>query len=228
MIAIVSDIHGNLWGLEAVLADIDRRGPKQVVVAGDLAFGGPRPAECVALIRRRGFPTIRGNTDEWLTKAPARVTDATTWASAHLTDADRRFLAELPFLWRLPHDAGDLVVVHATPWSVQDVVWPDAPVDLVDRVFAEAGARAVAYGHIHIAYTREQNGRLLVNPGSAGLPFDGDRRAAYAVLSAEGGKWRAELRRVEYDLAPALAAAKASDNPGAIPWAQRLENAASR
>lgn len=76
MIAVISDIHGNLRALEAVLAEVDRLAPAQVVVGGDLALGGPRPAECIELIRRRGYTSIRGNTDEWLTKAPARVTDA--------------------------------------------------------------------------------------------------------------------------------------------------------
>src|SRR5437899_958017 len=150
VIAVISDIHGNLSALQAVLQDLDRLGPSQVIVAGDLALGGPRPAECVELVRRRGYPAIRGNTDEWLSAAPDAITDAISWASAQLSDADRRYLAGLPFLWRLPHEAGDLVVVHATPWSVSDVVPPDAPEPLFRRVFAETEAAAVACGHIQL------------------------------------------------------------------------------
>src|SRR4030067_722775 len=81
LIAVISDIHGNLAALEAVLAELDRLGPSEVVVGGDLALGGPRPAECVSLIRRRGYPAIRGNTDEWLTKAPAKITDGISWCA---------------------------------------------------------------------------------------------------------------------------------------------------
>src|SRR5439155_1003877 len=95
MIAVISDIHGNLWALEAVLQDLDRLGPSQVIVAGDLALGGPRPAECVEFVRRRGYPAIRGNTDEWLTSAPDSVTDAIGWAATQMSDADRRYLAGL-------------------------------------------------------------------------------------------------------------------------------------
>ena len=80
MIAVISDFHGNLWALQAVLQDLDRLGPSQVIVAGDLALGGPRPAECVELVRRRGYPAIRGNTDEWLSSAPDAITDAISWA----------------------------------------------------------------------------------------------------------------------------------------------------
>lgn len=223
MIAVISDIHGNLGALEAVLRDLDRLGPSQVIVAGDLALGGPHPAECVQLVRRRGFPAIRGNTDEWLTARPRDTTDAVGWTSAQLSDADRRYLAGLPFLWRVPHQAGDLVVVHATPWSIADVVRPDAPEPLVTRVFAEAAAPAVVYGHIHIAYVREVAGKVLVNPGSVGLPFDGDQRASYAVLDADGGKWRADLRRVAYDVAAVLEASRQSTNPDRERFCRRLE-----
>lgn len=228
MIAVISDIHGNLWALEAVLQDLDRLGPSQVIVAGDLALGGPRPAECVALIRRRGYQAIRGNTDEWLTKKPQTVTDAISWASAQFSEADRTYLAGLPFLWRLPDPAGDLVVVHATPWDIGAVVAPDAPASVVTRIFTEAAAAAVASGHIHIAYVRQIDGKLLVNPGSVGLPFDGDRRASYAVLTADSGRWQASLRRVEYDRAGALAASRASKNPERERFEKRLETASFR
>lgn len=228
MIAVISDIHGNLWALQAVLQDLDRLGPSQVIVAGDLALGGPRPAECVELVRRRGYPAIRGNTDEWLTSAPDAITDAISWAAAQLSDADRRYLTSLPFLWRVPDESGDLVVVHATPWSISDVIPPDAPEQLVHRVFAETNAAAMAYGHIHIAYVREIGGKLLVNPGSVGLPFDGDQRASYATLSVGEKRWRAALRRVAYDAAAAVQALRGSGNPEAERFARRLEQASAR
>lgn len=227
MIAVLGDIHGNLWALEAVLADLDRLGPNPVVVAGDLALGGPRPAECVTLVRHRGYPTIRGNTDEWLTVPPSHVDDAISWTSARLGEDDRRFLAGLPLLWRFAQGPGDLVVVHATPWSVGDVVPPDAPATLVRRVFDEAKAEAVVYGHIHIAYVREVGDQLLVNTGSVGLPFDGDPRAAYVQLQPKQGRWTASLRRVSYDVGEAVRAARASDNPEGERWARRLETASA-
>jgi len=225
VIAVISDIHGNLKALEAVLEDLDRLMPAQIICAGDLALGGPHPAECVELIRRRGFPTVRGNTDEWLTATPKHAADAVGWASAQLSDADRRYLAGLPFLWRGPHPAGDLVVVHATPWSISDVVRPDAPESLAARVLAEAGAAAVVYGHIHIAYIREVAGKVLVNPGSVGLPFDGDQRASYAVLDAAGGRWLAAIRRVGYDVAAVLDASRRSPNPDRERFSRRLAQA---
>lgn len=225
MIAVISDIHGNLWALEAVLREVDRMQPSQVVVGGDLALGGPKPAECVSLIRRRGYPAIRGNTDEWLTRAPERVTDPISWTSAQLSGEDRAFLAELPFLWRHEDPAGAVVVIHATPWSVSDVLRPDASEHEVRRIFDEAASAAVVYAHIHQAYIREVMGKLLVNTGSVGIPFDGDWRASFATLAADGGRWKASLHRVAYDRESAIAATRRSDNPERDRFVRRLESA---
>lgn len=226
MIAVIADIHGNVWALEAVLKELDRLHPSQVVVAGDLALGGPKPAECVALIRRRGYPTIRGNTDEWLTKAPARVTDPISWTSAALSEEDREFLAALPFLWRHNDETGEVAVIHATPWSIGDVVRPDAPEHEARRMVEETRAAAVVYGHIHHAYVREVMGKLLVNTGSVGLPFDGDWRASFATLSSEGGRWKARIHRVAYDRDMAISASRKTDNPERERFIKRLETAA--
>lgn len=225
MIAVISDIHGNLWALEAVLADLDRLRIERVVVGGDLALGGPKPAECVRLVRRRGYPTIRGNTDEWITRKPAAVTDGIAWCAARLSDEDRQFVAGLPFLWREEAEGGDLVVVHATPWSIGDVVREDAPAAVVSRVFSEASAAAIVFGHIHTPFVRETPHGLLVNGGSVGLPFDGDWRASFALVERVGSRWSASIRRIPYDRDAALAAARTTDNPESKRWARRVETA---
>lgn len=226
MIAVISDIHGNLRALEAVLAELDRLVPTQVVVGGDLALGGPKPAECVELIRRRGFPSIRGNTDEWLTRAPAHVTDAISWAASRLSEPDRQFLAGLPFLWRHQSAAGDLAVVHATPWSISDVISSDAAEPVLTRVFTETKASAVVYGHIHQAYVMEFHGKVLANSGSVGLPFDGDQRGAFIVMRPDSRRWSAEIVRVRYDVEAAIRDAHSTDNPERNRWIRRITEAA--
>jgi predicted phosphodiesterase len=178
----------------------------------------------VSLIRRRGYPAIRGNTDEWLTEAPAKITDGISWCAAHLSEEDRRFLAELPFLWRREDAAGDLVVVHATPWSVTDVIRANAPAHEVRRALEEADAAVLVYGHIHIAHVRGLDGKLLVNGGSVGLPFDGDWRASFATLTSDG-TWNATLHRVTYDRDAVIAESLRSDNPDRERFSRRLETA---
>jgi hypothetical protein len=116
-------------------------------------------------------------------------------------------------------------VVHAAPWSIADLVGPDAPEEVVSRVFEETGAAAVVYGHIHVAYVREAVGKLLVNAGSVGLPFDRDQRASYVLMEARGGKWGVTPRRVAYDVAAAIEASRRSENPDRDCFARRLERA---
>lgn len=226
MIAVIADIHGNVWALEAVLRDVDRLRPAIVAVGGDLAFGGPAPAECVELVRRRGYPAIRGNTDEWVTEPAAAPDPISRWAAEHLSDDQRRYVASLPFLWRYTQGSGgDLVLVHATPWSISEVVPPDAGPRLVQRVFDEANAAAVVYGHIHVAYQRRVESRLLVNSGSVGMPFDGDQRAAFVTFEDGPDGWSATIHRVAYDVEAAIRASRKSDNPGGERYARRLETA---
>ncbi|HET9015081.1 MAG TPA: metallophosphoesterase, partial [Thermomicrobiaceae bacterium] len=136
LVAVISDVHGNLPALEAVLAELDATGPyDEIVMAGDFAFGGPFPAECVELIRRRGFRAVRGNTDEFIVElatagrrpaygaedhqrhgAAQQLIDR--WVVERLTPEQVDYLAELPLQVDVPDTRGEaMAVVHATPWS---------------------------------------------------------------------------------------------------------------
>jgi predicted phosphodiesterase len=223
-VAVLSDVHGNLTALRAVLADIDARGPFDVIVnAGDLACGGPRPREAVDLLASRGFPTVVGNTDEWVAGAPGGPEALVAWTRSRLRPEQLQYLRGLPRAHRVePPDGPPLVVVHATPTSTTDVVEPDAPPDLVARLFDEAGARTLVYGHIHRAYVREVAGGLLVNAGSVGFPFDGLPHAAWAALWTEDGRWRAEIRRVLYDWEAVAAELESGDHPEGATFARRV------
>lgn len=243
-VAVISDTHGNLFALDAVLADIDATGPfDEVVMAGDFAFGGPFPAECVARIRERGFRAVRGNTDEFIVEvatdgarpatgateaqrhSPAQIaTDR--WAVERMTAEQIEYLAALPLSLTIPDERGEaLTVVHATPWSSHDVLAPDAPDDLVAQVLDAAGTAALAYGHIHVAYERHLNGRLLAAVGSVSLPFDGDQRAAYAVFTRTADGWSVDLRRVAYDVDAAIEATLRSGMLNAEGFAATLRTA---
>lgn len=145
-IAVFSDVHGNLSGLDAVLADIDAQeaGFDEIVFAGDLCVFGPRPDACVALLREREaeIASIYGNTDKWISGLPLlaedadaeerlrweRVSNVVDWTREVLPPMDRAWLDELPFHRRIsptvnPRD--DLFIVHANPKNVDDVIYPD-------------------------------------------------------------------------------------------------------
>jgi len=245
-VAVLSDTHGNVVALDAVLAELDATGPYDVVLmGGDFAFGGPNPAECIDRIRERGFLAVRGNTDEFIVelasggRIPARVAEESQrhtasgallqryrWAVERLVEEQVAYLASLPLAWSLPAPGGRaLTVVHATPWNAHDTVPEGASEGLACRMLDQAGGQALAYGHIHVQYQRRVNGRLLAAIGSVGLPFDGDPRAAYAVFTTEPDGWAVEFRRVAYPLEQAIESLLASGMPGAETQAAILRSA---
>jgi putative phosphoesterase len=209
-IAILSDIHGNLTALEAVVADLGHTTPDLVIQAGDLATHGHRPAEVVDRVRERGWPGVHGNTDEMLWSPElidGLVREAPKLAPLYhvlfdeLAPAAHERLGEDRIAWlrTLPrvsrHD--DLVVVHATVNSLWRAPMPDASDDELAAAYGGLGGRVAVYGHIHRPYVRTlPDGTVVANCGSVGLPFDGDSRASYLLLDGD----RAEHRRVSYDV----------------------------
>lgn len=221
-IAFVSDIHGNLPAIQAVLADIDAREPFDTLIGGgDFAFGGVYPARCIALTRERGFQCVRGNTDEWVVESytagrvPAReygpaeahngaMLAVDSWI-ARLLDSDAaRWLSELPLDWRVTGPSGQrLVFVHATPWSTHPQFLPDDEA-MQTRILDAADADVVVHGHNHKAYIRQLGERTIAGAGSVGMPTDGDPLPAYLIGSDDGSGWRFEHIRVPYDRATYL------------------------
>ena len=226
-VAVFSDVHGNVRALEAVLAEIKARGPFDAVVnGGDLAYGGPRPREALDLLMQGGYPTVLGNTDVWIAAMEPGGGDTVAWARRQLEPRHEAFIRRLPREHRIePPGSPPLVVVHATPTSLSDMLIPDAPEEIVEEVFAQARARALVYGHIHKAYVREVAGGVVVNAGAVGFPFDGIPKASFAILRLEGGRWRAENVRVAYDHEAVAKELMASTHPDGRAFARRLLNA---
>jgi putative phosphoesterase len=221
-VAIFSDIHGNAVALEAVLADVRSLAPQAIVCGGDLAFGGPEPEACVDRIKEVGIPCVRGNTDQWLGGSGREPGNAVgEWSRAKLPPTARQWLAALPFDHRLE----DLLIVHATPWSITEPIPKGADVSTLRRMLVEGRAAAVVYGHIHEGWIGEvAGGGLVVNAGSVGAPYDGDPRASYAVLERGASTWSADLRRVPYDIDRAVRTFPA-EHPARAQWADAIRSA---
>jgi predicted phosphodiesterase len=231
-IAIFSDVHGNLSSLEAVLADVERQSPDQIIFAGDLCLMGPRPAECLRLARERRIPAVRGNTDEWLLDrgdSPERMRRALVWTADQLAPDERDWLGRLPFALRVSpttRAADDLLIVHANPHNVNDIIYPpekDQPARFSGEVrqsdaqlkalLGSVEAAVIAYGHLHIPNIRPLEAITLVNVASVSMPGDEDGRAKYALLSWDGERWTAKHRRVPYDVVAESAAFQANQPP---------------
>ncbi len=209
-IAVVSDIHGNLLALDAVMTDIEQVQPDEIWCGGDIAWGGPWPSECIARVREAGWTTIKGNTDIWLTGDPQGVAseeerrELRDLAAAHeLSEEDAAWLLNLP----LGHSGpGSLLLVHGTPHSPFVAPAPDAPA--AEFTAYEGAATIVVYGHVHHAFVRRlADGTLVCNSGSVGLPMDG-ATACYLVIDQVGPEWSIRHRRVAFDRRGSIAQAR--------------------
>jgi diadenosine tetraphosphatase ApaH/serine/threonine PP2A family protein phosphatase len=223
--ALLYDVHGNLPALEAVLADARGAGAERWLLGGDYALFGGWPEDCVALLRElRDAVWIRGNGERWTANpddAPDNpvVPGAVQACREALGDALAQELAGLPF----DHVDGDTYVCHASPVSDLRSFLPE-PADDEAELLEGVTAGRLVFGHTHLPFRRERGGIELVNPGSVGMPFDGDTRAAYALVHADGA---IEHRRVAYD--HAAGAARVRDRFGggwADVVARRIEQAA--
>jgi len=221
-IAVVSDIHGNLTALEAVLNDLRQTAPDAVISGGDLATHGHRPGEVIDRLRELEWRGVRGNTDEMLW-APERFSQVAaaapkleplleilfnTFAPATrlLIGDDRlKYLRGLPTIWR----TDILAVVHATADDLWKAPMPDAPDQVLRDTYGSLGARVAVYGHIHRGFVRSMERLVVANAGSVGLPYDGDTRASYLVVDDAV----ASVRRVEYDVEDEVRSLLASDYP---------------
>jgi predicted phosphodiesterase len=218
VIAVLYDIHGNLPALEAVLADAVGADVDRFIFGGDYALFGPWPAETLARLRPLESATfIRGNVDRWtafpddlpddeaLRRAVADCREAIGADSAATLGA----LAEQTVV-------GATRYCHASPVSDMRSFLPD-PGDDDDELLTGVGERRIVFGHTHLQFRRTRpDGVELINPGSVGMPFDGDHRAAYALLHDDGSL---EFRRVAYDVEASAAAVV--DRFGEVEWATR-------
>ncbi|MEU8260987.1 metallophosphoesterase family protein [Micromonospora sp. NPDC048999] len=220
-VAVLSDIHGVLPALEAVLAEPDVATADLIVLSGDLA-AGPQPVEVLDLLATLGDRArwVGGNADRELVEARAGKTspfEISNWAASQLRDDQVARLAALPLTVTLPvAGLGEVLFCHATPRNDEEVVLVDSRLDRWAEVFAALPAEVgtVVCGHTHMPFTRLVDRRLVVNPGSVGMPYGG--AGAWWALLGPG----VQLRRTGYDVDAACAQVSAGSTfPEAAAWA---------
>ena len=222
-VAILSDIHGNQLALDAVLEDIARQPAiDQIVVAGDICLNGPRPREALEMVQRLQCPVLQGNVDfEVVTQAPekgSKKRSVVAWTREQIGQAGIDYLASLPFSHTVHSpECGNLLVVHANPLNLEEHIAPDLSDSDLEQLLGglDSTVSALAFGHLHIAYTRYWRHFLLVDVGSCGMPRDKDLRASYGILSTTDTGWQAEIRRVEYDVQAVVQQIKTCGMPAA-------------
>jgi predicted phosphodiesterase len=218
--AVFSDVHGNLPGLEAILADIERRGIARTLSLGDLVGYGPSPNEVAVLVRDSAIPSLMGNYDQGIgfetgdcgcvyktDEQRAEGAASLAWTQGAVSDEVKAYLRTLEDHFVLKTPAGKILAVHGSPRRINEYLFEDRPVSAMARMAREYPYPAILFGHTHLPYARRVGETTFVNVGSGGRPKDGDWRVCYAVGDPAklGGEGFVEFVRVPFDYERLLA-----------------------
>lgn len=238
-IAVLADIHGNRWALEAVVEDLRRRGIREMVNLGDCLYGPLDPSGTARILMELGIPTVRGNEDRILLDEASRHPDSPSlpFVQARLRPAHVRWLRALPLTIAIKEI---FFLCHGSPgcdnaYLVREVT-PTAcrllPPATIAPKLAQIAQPVVLFGHDHLpALLSLPDGRLLVNPGSVGLPAycdvlpfphameAGSHHARYGIVTRVRAGFAVEHVAVAYDWRSAAAAAAGNGRPD---WAEYL------
>jgi predicted phosphodiesterase len=242
-IGLISDIHGNLPALEAVLEGLEREGVDRYVCLGDVAVG-PWPSATVKRVRELGCETILGNWDAWMidgvppcgeSEVCRKLLEMGTFWAEQLDADDLDYLRGFEPMLRLDVGGGKrLLFFHGSPRSYNEPILAATPTEELEHMLGGLEAPIMVAGHTHVQMARRLPFALLVNPGSVGLPFlewpvaaaRVCRWAEYGVLDYDGdGKVDVQLRRTPYDAEAFIRYALESGVPHADWWTSSWEPA---
>lgn len=241
-VAIIGDIHGNLVALDAVLDELRSEQINGLVCLGDLAAGGPQPAEAIDRVQSLGCPVLMGNGDAWMfgweepaeqpQEEPARqLHDIARWDHQQLSPQHLEYLKGLlPTLDLRLGEHGSALCFHGSPHSYFDIINAATPDEELDRMFTGYEAALLIGGHTHVQLFRRYRESIVLNPGSVGLPHGRIRsrspiripaRAEYAVVEYVGGRLSVDLRRAPFSLDELRQVTLGSGMPHAEWWLAR-------
>jgi predicted phosphodiesterase len=202
-VAIISDLHGNTFALEAILEDIAKQGVDQMIVAGDSVNGHPNSKQCWDMVMALGCPVLQGNHEQYMYRLGTEATEP-EWTQerfqtiryfhSQFSSSDLEKMRVLPFTYSLP----DLLVCHATPNDAFKSLFSHSSKLELEQAFAGTSETYIVRGHNHNWFTAHWNGRTMFSIDSAGLPLGGNINAPYAILSLNK-TWSLEQRLVTYD-----------------------------
>lgn len=233
-VALISDIHGNCFALEAALADLRRQMVDQVVCLGDAIQGGPQPTETIQTLRALACPLVMGNADAWLlaedehdsVEPPTEQQRAVrAWTLSKLSADDLAFIRRFQPTVEVALAAGQrLLCFHGSPTSYDDILLPDTPREDWERLLLPFAPAIMTGGHTHTPQLRRVGDGLFFNPGSIGVVYNLllaedqshlDAWAEYAILTSEQDHLSLDFRRVPYEVEPLLQIIRSSGRPHA-------------
>ncbi len=210
-IALLSDIHGNLPALEAVLSHAEEMKVKKIWNLGDFTGFGANPDLVVLLLKKLKVTSIVGNYDlkvlkvpqkseEWKDKKVPEKWFSFHWSYQQLSKKSIDYLTALPESLKENVKDWKVLFTHGSPESIDEALSDDTPQERLRDLAKKAHANIILCGHSHQPFMRFAGGSIFINPGSVGRPFDGDPRASYAVLSIKKHKVEVDFFRIDYDV----------------------------
>jgi predicted phosphodiesterase len=199
-LAVLSDIHGNLQALEAVLEHAQKQQVDQIIVAGDLLCGLPDSRACWDLVQSLHVPLIRGNHERYLAHYGTEKLSWSgeqfkpiAWTVEQFNQNERKQIENLPLHLHL----ANLLIVHASLRDDYDTIKPATPENELEKMFAGSTERFIIRGHNHLSFS-------VSFQGSAGLPLDGSPKADYIILEQDKNGWYITPHEIDYDLTQAV------------------------
>jgi putative phosphoesterase len=234
-VGLISDIHGNLLALDAVVAELERENVDEIVCLGDVAVG-PQPAETLERIKELGCRVIMGNWDAAFLgampkpkdKIGERLVEIGEWWRSYLSDANREQMASFEPTLELQLGSTPVLCFHGSPKSYDDWIFATTPDEDLRPMLDSVQQRVLVGGHTHVQMIRRYLEKVLINPGSVGLPFREwwprpvriSPWAEWGILGGDDGNLSMDLRRTPFDVEAFLEMSLASGMPHAAWWVQ--------
>ena len=243
-IAVISDIHGNMEAIEAVMTDIENKNCDKIFVLGDFAMAGPEPKSAVEYFMEKAddekFFMIQGNTDAMIVeynfdlydslkeKAPV-MAEALKDDSKQLNAYEKLFLKNLPIQKEITEEGIKFLLVHGSPRRNNEDILPTTPINKVEEMLSDTDAQVILCGHTHIPCGFQTSKKqTVVNVGSIGRPFTPEPKSCYLIITVNDGKCVFEHNFVEYDKKQASEKLKKRNFWGADKLAETLLNPQKR
>ncbi len=240
-IAVLSDIHGNMQALEAVLVDIRANNCDKVFCLGDLAMAGPEPQKVIDFVKKQtDWTVIQGNTDKMIadfTQEILKNTEKAFPVMGHaladdvlfLSDDAKSFLKNLPAQKELNIDGVKVLLVHGSPRRNNEDILPDMSLEKVEEIIESTDADLIFCGHTHIpAGYQTSKKQTVVNVGSIGRPMTFDAKSCYCIAEFNNGEFSIEHRLLDYDREKAAEIMQSRAFDGAEKLAQMILHPTSR
>ncbi len=235
-VAILSDIHGNIYALNAVLSDIKSLNVSEILFLGDLVIGGPTPLEVFQELRNlKPICWVKGNTDgwfaeiseEWLptTEQEEKIYKNYIYARKHLSKESIDFLLKRPEKCFFETAGVTILAVHGSPRSISEGIGKNITYNELKKIFSNIEESIIVSGHSHIPYIGKIGNKVIFNAGSIGMPLDGDNRASYGIIKIKNHNPKCSIRRVTYPISKALTIAKNREFPDLKNYKKTLNEA---